>query len=134
MKKIFIARILIGLVAAWNLQAAFVFFIWPSYAAAGYELSGAAGEAAVRGVAVLFTMWTVPHLAALWDPTRFRLALALAVIMQFIGLLGETYILTTLTLEHATLRESILRFIAFDGTGLILLVLAFFIARNESKM
>lgn len=131
MNKIWVARILIGLVTAWNLQAAFVFLFWPAQLAGAYELSGAAGAAAMRGVAVLFVMWNVPYVFALWDPRRFRLALTLAAIMQFVGLVGETYILTTLTVEHVTLRASILRFIIFDGAGLALLVMALFTSRQE---
>ena len=127
-----LARLLIGIVTAWNLQAAAVFVLRPADFAAGFELSGAAGEAAVRGTAVLFVMWNVPYLAALWDPRRFRLALTLAIVMQFAGLVGETWILSSLAPEHTVLRGSILRFIQFDGAGLILLLLAFFLSKQAS--
>ena len=130
--RVLLARLLIGLVTAWNLQAAAVFLLRPADFAAGFELSGAAGEAAVRGTAVLFVMWNVPYLAALWDPRRFRLALALAIVMQFVGLVGETWILSTLAAEHVILRGSIHRFIQFDGAGLILLLLAFFLSKEAS--
>ncbi len=130
MKKNLIARILIGLVTGWNLQAAFAFLFWPAQVAGAYELSGAAGAAAMRGVAVLFMMWNVPYVFALWNPARFRLALVIAVIMQFVGLVGESYILTTLTVDHAILRASILRFIIFDGAGLALLAIALFTSRE----
>ncbi len=96
-----------------------------------YELSGAAGEAAVRGVGVLFLMWSVPYLFALWHPLRYKLTLTCAVLMQAIGLIGESYILSTLSAEHGILRASILRFIAFDGAGLLLLLLAFRLVKNE---
>ena len=125
-----ISRLLILLVAAWNIQAGIVFLSSPQSFVGAYELSGAAGEAAVRGVGVLFLMWNVPYLFAAFDPVRFRLALTFALLMQLTGLVGESYILSTLTSEHAVLRESILRFIAFDGAGLVLLLVAWLLVRK----
>lgn len=130
--RIWIARLLIGLVTVWNLQAAVVFIFSPSQFVQAYELSGIAGEAAVRGTGVLFLMWNVPYLFALQNPIRYRLALYFALLMQFIGLIGESYILSTLPLEHAILRNSILRFIVFDGIGLLLLVAAYFLTRHAA--
>jgi hypothetical protein len=127
-----ISRLLIALVTAWNLQAAFQFILFPKPLVSGYELSGAAGEAAMRGVGVLFLMWNIPYLFALLHPIRFRLALILSLLMQFTGLLGEIYILSTLTVDHVILRASILRFIAFDGTGLVLLLLAWLLIWKQS--
>jgi hypothetical protein len=129
--RAWISRLLIGLVAAWNLQAAFVFIFSPGRFIHAYELSGAAGEAAIRGFGVLFLMWNVPYLFAVKDPIRFRLALTFALLMQFIGLVGESFILSTLSVEHAVLRNSILRFIIFDGTGLFLLVAARLMVREK---
>jgi len=132
--RIWIARLLIGIVTAWNLQAAFIFIFSPNRFVPAYELSGAAGEAAVRGAGVLFLMWNVPYLFALQDPIRYRLALNFAVLMQFIGLIGESYILSALAVEHGVLRNSILRFIAFDGAGLVFLVAAYFLTKaGENK-
>jgi hypothetical protein len=54
-----------------------------------------------KGIGLLFLMWNVPDLIALWNPKKYFLALKLAVTMQFIGLLGESYILSTLTAEYA---------------------------------
>ena len=119
------ARLLIGVVIAWNLQAALAFFISPGAFAPGFELSGAAGEAAMRGVAVLFAMWNVPYLFALWYPVRNRLSFKEALIMQALGLLGETSIFWSLGAEHVLLRASILRFVLFDGSGLVLLLIGF---------
>ncbi len=129
--RAWISRLLIGLVAAWNLQAAFVFIFSPGRFIHAYELSGAAGEAAIRGFGVLFLMWNVPYLFAVKDPIRYQLALTFALLMQFIGLIGETYILSTLSVEHALLRNSVLRFIIFDGVGLFLLAAARLIVRDK---
>lgn len=127
-----VARALIGLVFAWNVQAAMAFIIWPSSAAWAYELSGVPGEAAVRGTGILFLMWNVPYALALWHPIRYRLELVLALVMQFIGLVGESLILVSLPSGHITLGTSVLRFILFDGAGLVLLLAAFLLVRHES--
>ena len=125
--RIWIARLLIGLVTAWNLQAAFVFIFAPSGFVRAYELSGIPGEAAIRGFGILFLMWNVPYFFAVKDPIRYQLALTFALLMQFIGLIGETYIYFTLPADHAMLENSILRFIVFDGAGLVLLAMAYWI-------
>jgi hypothetical protein len=130
--RTWIARLLIGIVTAWNLQAAFIFIFSPGRFVSAYELSGAAGEAAMRGVGVLFLMWNVPYLFALQNPVRYRLALCFALLMQFVGLIGESYILSTLSVEHVLLRNSIFRFITFDGAGLLFLALAYLLVRNKS--
>jgi hypothetical protein len=122
--RLWVARLLIGLVTVWNLQAALVFILQPHRYAAGFELSGEPGAVAVRGTGILFLMWNVPYLVALWHPYKYRLAVGLALVMQFIGLAGEGSILVTLSQGHGLLRESIARFIAFDASGLILLLLA----------
>ena len=130
--RVWIARLLIGVVTAWNLQAAFIFIFSPDRFAPSYELSGVAGEAAVRGIGVLFLMWNVPYLFALQNPVRYQLALCFALLMQFTGLVGESYILSTLSAENAILKSSISRFIIFDGAGLLLLVLAFLLIRKQN--
>jgi hypothetical protein len=129
--RLWISRLLIGLVTAWNLQAAFAFIFTPSGFVSAYELSGIPGEAAIRGVGVLFLMWNVPYLFALKDPVRHRLALTLSVLMQLTGLIGETYIYFTLPAGHDLLGSSILRFIVFDGVGLVLLVIAWIICKTN---
>jgi hypothetical protein len=131
--RIWITRLFIGIVTVWNLQAAFMFIFLPNRFISSYELSGVAGEAAVRGIGVLFLMWNIPYLFALQDPIRHQLALCLALIMQFTGLIGESYILSTLSTEHAILRSSIYRFIAFDGAGLLLLAFAYLLNKNKSN-
>ena len=128
--RIWISRLLVALVTAWNLQAAVLFIVSPQTVVGGYELSGATGEAAVRGVGVLFLMWNVPYVFAVIHPIRYKLALTFALLMQIIGVIGESYILSTLTVEHVALRTSILRFIYFDGSGLILLFLAWGLSKE----
>jgi hypothetical protein len=131
--KIWLSRLLVAIVAGWNLQCAAVFLLHPDDFAPGFELEGVPGAAAVRGLAVLFVMWNVPYLVALWHPRRYKLALTLAVAMQFIGLVGESFILSTLPVEYGTLRGSILRFILFDGAGLVLLAVAWMLLWRKNE-
>jgi len=109
-----------------------VFIFLPESFVHMYELSGVAGEAAVRGVGVLFLMWNIPYLFAVFDPIRFRFAVLLALLMQGTGLIGESYIFTTLPTDHEVLRSSILRFIGFDGTGFALLLIAWLLLWNSN--
>jgi hypothetical protein len=128
--KLLIARLAILLVLLWNVQCALAFLFWPERFALSFELSGVPGEAAVRGMGVLFLMWNVPYAVALWHPLRYRISLYEASAMQAIGLMGESLILFSLSPAHATLHASLLRFIAFDGAGLILLLLAVWLVRR----
>ena len=95
-----------------------------------YELQGAAGEAAIRGFGVLFLMWNVPYVAALIHPHKQRTSLYEAIIMQTIGIVGEAFILWSLPIEHAIARGSIVRFVIFDGGGLIALLLTAWVIRG----
>lgn len=133
MSRIWLIRILIGIVLAWNVQAGIVFILSPASFVHAYGLSGIPGEAAVRGFGILFLMWNVPYLYAVIDPLRFRLGLVFALWMQSIGLLGESYIYFTLPLAEYVLRSSILRFVLFDSAGLAILLLAFLLNCNSSK-
>jgi hypothetical protein len=106
------------------------FLSCPGRFAPGFELSGLPGEAAIRGMSVLFVMWNVPYLVALWHPQRYKFSLWQALIMQMIGVLGEGYIYLWLPAAYAVLRSSILRFMAFDMAGLFLLVVALLLSRK----
>ena len=126
------ARLLIAVVVAWNMQCALVFMLNPAAFAPGFELNGVPGEAAVRGFAVLFVMWNIPYLLALWHPQR-RLSLWEALVMQAVGVLGESLILLSLPTGHPVLQSSILRFIMFDAAGLILLICAVLLSRSDFR-
>jgi hypothetical protein len=130
-RSILLARLAIALVFLWNIQCALAFLLWPDRFIAGFELSGSPGEAALRGVGILFLMWNVPYAVALWHPLRYRISLYEASAMQAIGLLGEMLIWLGLAPDHSVLRTSLLRFIAFDGAGLVLLLLAIWLVHRQ---
>jgi len=120
--RIWAARLLIAVVVAWNLECALVFLLNPGVYAPGFELTGIPGQAAVRGFAVLFVMWNIPYLVALWDPQRNHVSLWEALAMQVIGVLGESMILNSFPTGYPFLHTSILRFIIFDSAGVVLLI------------
>jgi hypothetical protein len=116
--RLWLARLLIAIVIAWNLLTAFYFLVDPDAYVSAFELSGVPGSAVLRSVAVLFVMWNVPYLVAFWQPSRYRLSLWEALAMQALGVLGEIFILFTLPPGHTLLVDSLLRFITFDAIGL----------------
>jgi hypothetical protein len=78
-------------------------------------------------------MWNIPYLFAVKDPARYKLTLNIALLSQLIGFIGESYIFHTLTPEHILLRNSILRFILFDGAGVFLLVISWTLLRDKES-
>lgn len=87
----------------------------------------------MRGIGVLFLMWNIPYAVALWHPMRYRISLYEATAMQAIGLLGESFIWRSQPPVHSVLQASVLRFIAFDGAGLALLLLAIWLERLSQR-
>jgi hypothetical protein len=128
---IWIARSLIALVLFWNLLAAFQFMLHPQHYVPSFQVEGVPGQTAIIGVGILFVMWQVPYAFALYHPIKFRISLWQALIMQTIGVLGESILLTTIPSEYQTLRGSILRFILFDAAGLLLLIGALLLAQHQ---
>jgi hypothetical protein len=127
---ILLARLAIALVLIWNIQCAITFLLWPDRFTAGFELAGPPGEAALRSVGLLFLMWNIPYTVALIHPMRYRISLYEATAMQAIGLLGESLILMSLPPIHSVLQTSLRRFIVFDFSGLVLLLLALWFVRR----
>lgn len=132
-RVVWIARALIAVVTFLNLQAAFLFLLSPAQFSPGFELSGVAGEAVIRGMGLLFVMWNIPYVFALVDPLRHRISLIEALIMQFIGVAGESILLLRLPGAHAALEATVIRFIIFDGSGFLVLLVAFLITHKRSR-
>lgn len=127
-------RLLIAVVFFFNVQCALLFIIDPAAYAASFELSGVAGLSMVRAMGILFLMWNVPYFVALLDPVKHRVSLYEAVAMQAIGLSGETVLLLALPSGHTALQASAMRFILFDGGGLVLLIIAACISRLKQPL
>ena len=119
--RLWLGRILIGLVFLWNVQCAVAFLVAPATFAPGFELSGAAGEAAVRGMGVLFLMWNVPYARRAVAPGPApRLALRGAGDAGHRAGRGELDPVVA-GRGHPVAAGTVLRFIAFDGAGVTLL-------------
>ena len=130
--RLWASRFLIAIVVAWNMECALVFWLNPGGFTPGFELAGLPGAAAVRGFAVLFVMWNIPYLVALWHPQQNRLSLWEALAMQIVGVIGESFILFSLPAGHALLHTSLLRFITFDAAGVVCLIGTVFLTHTKS--
>jgi hypothetical protein len=128
--RLWLARALIGLVLFFNLQCALLFLWRPEDYVAGFGLSGAAGMGMLRALGLLFVMWNVPYVFACVHPIKYRISLIEAVIMQAIGLVGETIILISGNYQDALIQVTMKRFILFDGMGLAMLLLVFELSRS----
>jgi hypothetical protein len=122
--RIWLARLGIAIVFFANVQCAIAFIVRPESFSTSYELDGVVGEATLRAIGVLFLMWNVPYAVALWHPARHRLSLWEAVVMQSIGVVGESFLVVNLPAGHPVLHIALERFIWFDGLGFILLGIA----------
>jgi len=120
-----IARVALLAVLFANLSAAIPYLARPAGYVAAFELSGVPGEVAVRGFGLLFLMWAVPFIPAIIHPVKYRVAFVCVLAMQVIGLIGESLLLMALPAGHQALRAAGLRFIAFDGVGLLILLIAY---------
>ena len=128
-----LSRALISLVTLVNLQCAFAFVIFPHAYLHSFNLEGDVGAAVIRGTGLLFIMWNIPYIFSLVNPVKHRTSLIQAIIMQAIGFVGESSILILTPALPAQISSSITRFIVFDGVGLGLLLIAFFLVRNIPK-
>ena len=124
MLKLF-PRLALGLVFAWNVLCALEFILRPALYAPAFELDGAPGRAALQGFGVLFLMWNATYPPVIFQHQRQRTLFLVILAQQAIGLLGESWIWLQLPADHAAARSAILRFIAFDGAGLLLLAAAY---------
>jgi len=129
--KVWVARLLIAIVLFWNLQAAVQFMFNSATFAPSFQLEGVPGRTAVAGYGILFLMWQVPYFFALFHPVKFKISLWSALIMQVIGVVAESILLTTIPTDYPLLRSSILRFIIFDGAGVLILLIALIVIRGQ---
>ena len=129
-----IARILIGLVFLANIQCALVFLYNPSPYMYGFGLEGMAREQTVRALGLLFMMWNVPYAFALVNPIKHRISLVEAVIMQAIGLVGETSKMLIGGPYPSPIESTLTRFILFDGIGLASLLMALWFTGKDKLL
>jgi hypothetical protein len=128
---LWITRSLIGLVLFFNLESALLFLWNPQVYTSSFEVQGPAGIIIVRSIGLLFVMWNIPYLVSFLHPIKYRVALIEAIVMQSIGLVGETIFLLTLAPGLSEINNTLTRFIWFDSCGLLCLIVAFWLVRKR---
>ena len=128
-KRIWIARALVALVFITNVQCALQFTLWPGAYTAAYQVEGMSAEAMIRTVGICFLMWNATYPPVIARPERYRVLFGVVLAQQAIGLAGESLLLLSLQPGLEVLASSILRFVAFDAGGLVLLIIAFVLSR-----
>ena len=132
--SLWLARLVVGAVFFFNVTCALAFVAWPERYAPGFELSGVPGRVLVRGIGILFLMWNATYPPVLARPDRHRTLFAVILAQQAIGVAGETWMWATLPPGHAALSATGLRFIAFDGAGLVGMGLVFWLTARRGRL
>ena len=128
-KREWVARVLVALVFIVNVQCALQFILWPGAYTAAYQLEGTSAEAIVRSFGICFLMWNATYPPVIVKPGKYRVLFAVVIAQQVIGLVGESLLYFGLGPDLSILASSVLRFIAFDAAGLVLLACAFLVTR-----
>lgn len=123
------ARLAVGSVFAVNVACALSFIFRPEYYTAGFELSGIPGKVTVQGYGILFLMWNVTYPAVILRPQAEKTLFLIILVQQAIGCVAETWMWLTLPGAHLALRATGLRFILFDGAGLVWMGVAYILLR-----
>ena len=131
---IWVSRFLIFIVLFFNLQAAFEFIFHPQSYVTSFEVSGVPGNNLVSGMGILFLMWNIPYIFAVYHPLKNRISLIEAILMQATGVVGESILFYLLPQGHESLVNTVTRFVLFDGSGLVFLILALIISRPIYKI
>jgi hypothetical protein len=120
------ARAAVAGVFALNVTCALAFLLWPERYAFGFEIEGAPGRAVVQGFGILFLMWNATYPLVILQPQKQRPLFIIILIQQALGVVGETWLWLQLPAGHPALWSTGLRFILFDGMGLLVMGLAVF--------
>ena len=122
-----ISQLVVGVVFILNISCAVAFIFQPERYMGGFEIGGLQGRVLTQAVGILFLMWNVTYPLVILNPYRHKTLFAVILIQQAIGLLGERWLMLTLPAGHAALQATGLRFIFFDGAGLILMGAAYIV-------
>ncbi len=130
---VWVARLVVGAVFLMNVGCGLSFLAWPDRFAAGFEVGGVPGLVLVRALGVLFLMWNATYPLVILRPDKNQAMFAIVLVQQVIGLAGEIWIWLALPAGDAALQATGLRFILFDGIGLLGMVAAFWLLRAGGK-
>jgi hypothetical protein len=127
--SLWLVRLAVGTVFFFNVTCALAFVAQPDRYMPGFEVGGIPGRTLVRGIGILFLMWNATYPPVLIQPDRHRTLFAVILAQQAIGVAGETWMWATLPAGHTALWNTGLRFIVFDGAGLVVMAVAFWLYR-----
>ncbi|MFA9402494.1 MAG: hypothetical protein ACERKY_05455 [Anaerolineales bacterium] len=130
-RTLWLARITVGAVFLMNVSCALAFILQPELYSPGFEVAGVPGRIYVQGLGILFLMWNATYPLVIFHPIRYRALFVVVLIQQAIGFAGETWLWLTLPAGHSPLRATGLRFIIFDGIGLITMAGAYWLLRKS---
>ncbi|NTU89433.1 MAG: hypothetical protein HGA54_05945 [Actinobacteria bacterium] len=122
---VWVARLVVCAVFLVNVDCAAGFLTSPELYAPGFELSGIEGRMAVQGLGVAFLMWNATYPFVIMNPCCQMTLFFVVLVQQFIGLIGESFLLWSLPAGHESIASTITRFIQFDALGLVLMAAAF---------
>jgi hypothetical protein len=128
---LWLARVIVGAVFLMNVSCALAFILHPDQYAPGFEVAGVPGRIYVQGLGILFLMWNATYPLVIFHPISYRALFVVVLIQQAIGLIGETWLWLTVPPGHSPLHATGLRFILFDGIGLIAMAGAYWLLRNS---
>jgi len=126
-RTLWLARIIVGAVFLMNVSCALAFILQPELYSPGFEVAGVPGMVYVQGLGILFLMWNATYPLVIFYPIRYRALFVVILIQQVIGFAGETWLWLTLPAGHSPLRATGLRFIIFDGIGLIAMAVTYWL-------
>jgi hypothetical protein len=126
-RSLWLARIIVGAVFLMNVSCALAFILQPESYSPGFEVAGVPGIIYVQGLGILFLMWNATYPPVIFHPIRYRALFVVVLIQQAIGFAGETWLWLTMPPGHAPLRATGLRFMIFDGIGLIAMAVAYWL-------
>jgi hypothetical protein len=122
-------RLAVGFSFTGNISCALVYLLQPEKYAPGFEVSGVAGNTIIQGFGILFLMWNVTYPLVILQPNAQKTLFLIILIQQAIGMIGETWLWFELPAGHTALAATGLRFILFDGFGLLLMGIAYGLLR-----
>lgn len=126
-----LARAAVGTVFVVNIWCALSFIFQPQVYSGNFEITGLPGEIAVQSFGILFLMWNATYPPVILRPNTYQPLFSIILVQQLIGLVGETWLFLNLPAGHPALCATGLRFIIFDGFGLLLMGLAYLYMRRS---
>ena len=127
------ARAAIGIVFGINIWCALSFILQPQVYSPNFEITGVPGEIVVQSFGILFLMWNATYPPVLFNPDAHPTLFSIILVQQCIGLVGETWLLLNLPVGHAALYATGVRFILFDGSGLLMMGAAYSYLRVSAR-